>query len=89
MLNLAEQEFFSLLINVKMPTIVGILTFISRINTASESFNLKARKKIFIFHYFTFYEQLKLHAQLSWAWKTFYDLGPDFIGKYTNGFHCQ
>ena len=33
---------FILLINVKMPTIVGILTFISRINTTSESF--KARK---------------------------------------------
>ena len=27
---------FILLINVKMPTIVGILTFISRINTSSE-----------------------------------------------------
>ena len=33
---------FILLINVKMPTIVGILTFISRINTAREGF--KARK---------------------------------------------
>ena len=53
---------FILLINVKMATIVGILTFISRINTASESF--KARK-IFTFQYFTFYEQLKFHAQLS------------------------
>ena len=28
----------SLLINVKMPTIVGILTFISRINTTSKCF---------------------------------------------------
>ena len=32
---------FILLINVKMPTIVGILTFISMINTASE--RLEAR----------------------------------------------
>ena len=32
---------FILLINVKMPTILGILTFISRINTISE--RLKAR----------------------------------------------
>ena len=39
---------FILLINVKM---VGILTFISRINTASES--LKARK-IYIFQHFSF-----------------------------------
>ena len=31
---------FILLINVKMPTIVGILTFISKINTTSESFCL-------------------------------------------------
>ena len=31
-----------MLINVKMPTIVGILTFISMINTTSKS--LKARK---------------------------------------------
>ena len=32
---------FILLINIKMPTIVGILTFISTMNTASEG--LKAR----------------------------------------------
>ena len=39
------------LINVKMPTIVGILTFISMINTTSEG--LKARK-VNIFQYFSF-----------------------------------
>ena len=53
---------FIMLINVKMSTIVGILTFISMINTVSESF--KARKG-FNFHHFTFYEPLKFHAQLS------------------------
>ena len=37
---------FILLINVKMPTIVGILTFISMINTTSES--LKARNFSFV-----------------------------------------
>ena len=53
-----------LLINVKLPTnVVGILTFISRINTISESF-IKARK-IFTFHYFSFNEQLKSQAELS------------------------
>ena len=57
-----------MLINVKMPTIVGILTFISMINTACES--LKARK-IFIVQNFSFCEQLKFHAQLSGAWKKF------------------
>ena len=37
---------FIMLINVKMPTIVGILKFISMIHTASES--LKARKVYFL-----------------------------------------
>ena len=53
---------FILLINFKMPTIVGILTFISMINTVSE--RLKARN-FFICQYFSFYEQLKFRAQLS------------------------
>ena len=55
---------FILLINVKMPTIVGILTFISMINTTSEK--LKAGN-LFICRYFCFYEQLKYRAQLSRA----------------------
>ena len=53
---------FIMLINVKMPTIVGILTFISMINTTCQSF--RARKR-FILGYFRFNEQLKFHAQLS------------------------
>ena len=51
-----------MLINDKMPTIVGILTFISRINTTCECFK---HVKIVNFQYLTFYEQLKFHAQLS------------------------
>ena len=51
-----------MLINVKMTTIVGIVTFISMINATSE--RLKARN-FFICRYFSFYEQLKFHAQLS------------------------
>ena len=43
---------FILLINVKMPTIVGILTFISLINATSE--RLKARN-LFICQYFSFF----------------------------------
>ena len=53
---------FILLINVIMPTIVDILTFISMINTTLE--RLKARN-FFICWYFSFYEQLKFHAHLS------------------------
>ena len=48
-----------MLINVKMTTIVGILTFISMINTTSES--LEARI-VFIFPHSSFYNQLKFHA---------------------------
>ena len=52
-----------------MPTIVGILKFISMWNATSES--LKA-SKVSIFQQFSFYEQLKFHAQLST--KKFYNL---------------
>ena len=51
---------FILLINVNMTTIVGILTFLRMINVTSES--LKARKD-FICQQFSFYMQLKCHAQ--------------------------
>ena len=55
---------FILLINVKMPTIVGILTFISRIN-----YQILRYEPVFStnFDYFSIYEQLKFHAQLSRA----------------------
>ena len=53
---------FIMLINVKMPTLVGILTIISMINATSES--LKARK-IFIVQHLIFCEPLKVDAQLS------------------------
>ena len=52
---------FIMLINVKMPTIVGILAFISMINKAFESLNVIL---VFISQYFSFCEQLKFCAQL-------------------------
>ena len=53
---------FILLINVKMPTIVGILTFISRIN-----YRLWCSKPLISIYlgYFSIYEDLKFQAQLS------------------------
>ena len=64
MVNSTEHELI-LLINVKMPTVVGILPFISRINTTTyESF--KQEKSLYI-QYFRFNEQLKINAQLSQA----------------------
>ena len=53
---------FIMLINDKMPTTVGILTFISMTNATPEI--LKARE-ILIFQPFSFYEQLKFHTQLN------------------------
>ena len=53
---------FIMVINVKMPTIVGILIFMSMINTTFE--HLKAMK-VFIFKHFRFYDNLKFYAQLS------------------------
>ena len=50
---------FILLINVKMPTIVGILTFISSKNTTSGNF---IARTISISQHFNFYEQLKFHT---------------------------
>ena len=50
---------FIMLINVKMPTIVGILTFISTNNCL----------------HFNIYEQDRVNAQLSWAWKSFITSG--------------
>ena len=52
---------FILLINVKMPTLVGTLTFTRKINTTSE----RQARNFFICLYFSFYEQLKFRAQLS------------------------
>ena len=53
---------FILLINVKMPTIVGILTFISRINYCLMGFMPEFSTDL---GYFSIYELLKIHAQLS------------------------
>ena len=48
--------------NLSPLTIVGILTFISMINTASERLNAR---NFFICRYFSFYEQLKFSVLLS------------------------
>ena len=55
---------FILLMNVKKPTIVGILTFISMINTTSE--RLKQVTSLFV-GILVFYEQFEFRAQLSLA----------------------
>ena len=65
MLNSAEHEIF-LLINMKIPTIVGIFICISR-----ENFMLGyvlARKNLQLLVIWEF-QQDRFHAQRSWAWK--------------------
>ena len=57
-----SMKFINMLINVKMATIVCILSFISMIDITSEF--LKART-VFIFQHCSVFEQLKFHAQLS------------------------
>ena len=53
---------FILLIIVKMPTIVGILTSINMVYATNDS--LKAKKNI-IFQHFSFHEHMKFHADLN------------------------
>ena len=65
---------FIMLKNVKMPTTVDILTFISLIKTTSEE-----ARKVLLFPHFC-YEQLIFHAQLSWAWRAF--IVPDPVFHY-------
>ena len=70
-----SMKFF-LLINVKMPTIVGILTFMSGKNSilgSSEPNISQISWSIYT------YEHLKFHAQLSWVWKKLYNLGAWLI----------
>ena len=57
---------------VKMPTIVSILTFMSRKNSIP---GMSEPEKCWISWYFNAYEHLKFYAQLSWAWKNVYNLG--------------
>ena len=71
MLNSAEMKIF-LLINVKMPTIEGILTFMSR---EKNILSFSEPKNADFSWYFYTYEHLKFHAQLRWAWKKSYNLG--------------
>ena len=52
---------FFLLINVKMPTVVGILTFMNRKNSI---LGLSEPKKAEFLDIFYTYEHFKFHAQL-------------------------
>ena len=61
MLNSIEHDFLPL-INVKMPTIVGILTCMSGKNTILSLIEPNKKPNFLVFYT---YEHLKFHAQLS------------------------
>ena len=63
---------FILLINVKMPTTVGILTFMSSFNIYEQFLSFEPEFST-NFDSFNIYEQLKFHVQLSM--KKFHNLG--------------
>ena len=67
-----SMKFF-LFINVKMPTIVGILICMSGKNNILCLTELNKSRISWFFHT---YEDLKFRAQLSWAWKSFITPGP-------------
>ena len=64
-----------MLIKVKMPTIVGILTFISMINTTSE--RLKARNFFYLL-VFKFLRAVEISCSVDLSMKKFYNLGAWF-----------
>ena len=73
--NLFNQEFhhqfswawnFSLLINVEMPTTVGILIFMSRKISILGLSQLEEMLNVLIFYT---YEHLTFHAHLTWAFQ--------------------
>ena len=70
--NELSMKFF-LLINIKMPTIVGILTSMSGKNSI---LGLTGPRNSHISWYFYTYEHLEFHSQLSWAWKNLITSGP-------------
>ena len=76
-----------MLINVKMPTIVGVLTFISMINKTAE--RRKARN-FFICRYLSFYEQSGFLCSFELEHeKNFINSGPGFASIDTHKFHFQ
>ena len=57
---------FILLIKVKMPTIVGILTFMSRINDWLDNFTQKIPSILRHSGYFSIYEQKRIITSGTW-----------------------
>ena len=63
---------FVLFINLKILT--KVLNFFHAQLSWASSAEL-SMKKVLFFWYFYLYDQVKFHAELSWAWKKFYNFG--------------
>ena len=63
MLNSTKHKYI-ILINVKIPTTVGILIFIGMMNIVYESLKVYVKKSLY-FSAFLVYEKEKFHAQMS------------------------
>ena len=72
MLNSAEHDFFSMLISMKMPTIVGIFIFISREISYSAMFS---KKEFAIISNLRFISRTNFLLSLVEHEKKFYSLG--------------
>ena len=72
---------FVLLINIKLLNIV--ISFLLNIAEHENWFANKYENANFYWH-FHIHKQRKFHAQLSWAWKKFYDLGARSAVKGNN-----
>ena len=63
---------------VEVPPLTGLIHFISgkrRVNIAEhETFSTNKYENANYIWHFHIYKQRKFHAQLSWAWKKFYNL---------------
>ena len=75
---------FILLINIKMPIIVGILTFISMINTISERLNAETSSFVGILVFILVFEFFKFRAQMSLALKSLITLRPELLIHHEN-----
>ena len=80
MLNSTEPEIYPA-INVKMPTIIGILTFMSRINFM---LSLVKYQTSFDSNYFDIYEELKFEPRFEKTGLRGFRPGPTQTGLYNH-----
>ena len=80
MLNSAEHEFFFFVFLINLKLLIIANSFL--LNIAEHGiFSANEYENANYCWHFHIYWQRKFHAQVSWAWKKFYNLGPDFYQR--------